>query len=556
MSFCHQPGEPPQKQGEKPAGIPDLLAALRQKIRCQAGCTEFTSPCFWVALIVLLLMATSCQLLPEPPRLATATAQAALPPTPTLEPLRLPLDGSGETAVLSTAPPDSQPNPTLTIWVNETSPAHREALETIAAGFEESHSVNVEILYVTPNLLPDLVETTAVSYTTALPDILIHPIEYTMGWAEQGILNTDAAETAVNNLGRDTFNSAALDLVSADGQAAAIPSDGYQQLLIYRTDWFDERGLDPPDNYAAMLAAAEATYDRENLRSGFVIPTESNLRTTHEAFEQIAAANGCQLINEAGEVLLTEPACSEAINFYYSIVHQFSPIGVQTDTSARNAYLEGRTGMIMAPPTILPQLAGLDADHAPTCPECSQNLRHLAENSGIITTIFGSGDTSANFGKMVNLGITNEADVETAVAFAEYWFNQGYQIWLAVESERKVPMRQGSPENPDQFFNDWGTKPLAGSDLSLTDIYGPEIVAQLKNGVTQSNRWGIPQGQGSLITNLYRELTFSVVLQEMLSGYFNTDKTIYEAYERVVELIPNYAFAVIAEPTPTPEPEA
>ena len=529
-----------------------LRDRLKRFIRC--GPIPFTSVCFWVALLVLIMIATSCQVLPEPPRLATATAQAALPPSPTPEPLVMPIDEAAAASTSSAqAFPDGQPNPSLTVWVDEKSPDHQAVVGEMIADFMETHDVNVEVMFVVPNVLPGLVET-AVS-SNSLPDIIIHPIEYTIGWAEEGVLNPNAAETAVSQLGANTFNQAALDLVSLNGQPAAIPSDGYQQILLYRTDWFDERNLDTPDNYDDMLAAAEAIYNREELRSGFVIPTESNLRTTHQAFEHIAAANGCQLINEAGEVLLTEPQCKEAIDFYYDIVHQFSPIGVQTDTSARNAYLEGRTGMIMSPPTILPQLAGLDENNVPSCPECNRNIKHLADNSGIITTIFGRNGSSANFGEITNFGITTEADMETAVTFADYWFNQGYETWLAIESERKVPLRQGTSSNPTQFLDQWGQEPLTANEQSLSDLYGNELVTQLRDGVAESNRWGIPQGQGGLVTDLYRELSLSVVLQEMLSGYFNTDKTIYEAYQRVLEFIPDYTFEVALEPTPTPEPE-
>lgn len=551
MSCCQEPNRPPEHFSD--TDTPRWRSHLKRFI--YNGPIPFRSVCFWVALIVLVLIATSCQVLPEPPRLATATAQAALPPSPSPEPMMLPIEAEpvASTSSATGSASNGQPNPSLTLWVDEKSPAHQEAVNSIIDDFMETHDVNVEVMFIAPNLLPTLVETAVTNGD--LPDIIIHPIEYTIGWAEQGILNTSAAETAVTNLSADTFNQAALDLVSVNGQPAAIPSDGYHQILLYRTDWFAERNLETPDNYAAMLAAAEAIYDPENLRSGFVTPTESNLRSTHTAFEHLAAANGCQLINEAGEVLLTDPACNEAINFYFDIVHQFSPIGVQTETSTRNAYLEGRTGMIITPPTILPQLAGLDEEHAPTCPDCNRNIKHLAENSGIITTIFGRGTTSATFGEMSNLGITNEADPETAVTFAEYWFNEGYDTWLAVESERKVPMRQGTRTNPTQYIDKWGLEPLAGSDQSLTDLYGEDVVAQLRDGVAESNRWGIPQGQGRLITDLYRDLALSVVLQEMLSGYFGTDQTIYQAYQRVLEFIPNYAFEVVLQPTPTPEPE-
>jgi multiple sugar transport system substrate-binding protein len=521
-----------------------------RRLAC-CGTTPFKSLCFWVALVVLLLIVTSCQVLPEPPRLATATARAALPPTPTPEPLLMTVEVP-ETAVTPQAPPDlsGEPNPSLTVWVNENSAAHEEAVRRIVDGFSQANDVNVEVMFISPGLLPELVETAAISETYDLPDIVIHPLEYTVGWAERGILNANAAETAVANLGRETFNQDALALVAMNGKPAAVPLDGFQQLLIYRSDWFADKNLAVPDNYAAMLAGAEAIYDPENLKSGFVIPTESNLITTHQTFEQLAAANGCQLIDGKGEVVLLEPVCLEALQFYYSIVNRFSPIGVQTDTSVLNAYLEGRTGMIMAPPSVLPQLAGLNEDNLPTCPECSRNPGHLAENSGIITQISGNGDLSANFGEIISLGITNEADPETAVAFAEYWLSEGYDDWLAVESERKVPMRNGTVADPRQFIDQWGLTPLEDSEQSLADLFGEETVTQLREGIAESNRWGIVQGQGGLITDLYRELTFSVVLQEMLSGYFNIDETLFEAYSRVLELIPDYAFTPVLEPTP------
>ena len=111
--------------------------------------------------------------------------------------------------------------------------------------------------------------------------------------------------------------------------------------------------------------------------------------------------------------------------------------------------------------------------------------------------------------------------------------------------------RWGTAGQPRQFIDNWGIIPLGDSSTSLTDIYGPEVVARLRDGIATSPRWGFRQGQGALMTDIYETLTLSIVLQEMLSGYFNTNKTIFEANVRIIDLIPNYAFAI--EPTPTPE---
>jgi multiple sugar transport system substrate-binding protein len=432
------------------------------------------------------------------------------------------------------ADPSVERAPSLNIWINETSPEHTQVLTNMMEDFHQQSGVDVSLQQVSPMLLPDLMQTAVLSDT--LPDIVLHPLEYTMAWTEEGILDPQVTGTIIDEIGRDTFDPAALALVDTGGQPAALPSDGYQQLWLYRSDWIEEAQLDPPDTYSDMLLAAETFLDRENFISGLVIPTESNLINTHRAFEHLAIANGCRLINEQGEVLLLEEACREALDFYYSIVNQFSPIGVQTDTSARNAFLEGRTAIIMSSPSILPDLV---------------ETGRLDQNTGILTDLAGSGNeaTPANFGNISYLGITRSADPQAASAFARYWFTEGYPDWLAIASERKVPMRLGTAGQPRQFIDSWGQAPISG-DESLLDLFGAETASQLREGIATTPRWGFREGQGAIVGELYKKLTFSVVLQEMLSGYFNTEKTIQEAYNRVIDLIPNYAFL----PTPTPEP--
>ncbi len=512
-----------------------------------------------ILLLLSALFATACGVdLANPPRVATATARAAAPATPTAAPLVVAAPTGEQGAVPAVAGTPAASNTELTIWVNETSPEHRAALASMANDFADRYGTNVAVQLVSPALLPELVNTAVLSGT--LPDLILHPIEYTAGWAANGVLDAGAADEVIDRLGRDTFDAAALELATVGGLVAALPSDGYHQVLLYRADWFEARGLQPPDTYSAMAAAAEGIYDREALISGLVVPTESNLVTTHQAFEQIALANGCQLIDKAGEVTILDEVCREALNHYFTTINRFSPPGVQTDTSARNALLSGRTGMIVTSPAILPDLAGLNPDALPTCAECdgTDPINYLARNTGILTAITGSatGATPAAFGNVTNLGITTAADREAAQAFAQYWFEVSYPDWLAVNPERKVPMRLGTAESPREFIEAWGTQPLAGSDLSLSDVYGPEVVAQLRDGIAAAPRWGIREGYGALVTRLYDELTFSIVLQEMLSGYFPVDTTLREAYRRTIELIPNYAFPIVEEVTPTPTPES
>lgn len=489
----------------------------------------------WAIGAAVLISTAACQTpVGTPPRLATAEA---LPPTadpvsdaPLVLPAPTPTSGPAESQL-----PNATSAPAIDVWINETSEEHRQAVQSIAADFNERTGVEVALQFINPALLPQLAATAVLSDT--LPDVILHPLEFSVSWSKEGILDPAVSDAVISEIGRETFDQGALALVDVDGQTAAIPSDGFNQLLLYRTDWFEDNRLDRPDNYADMMAAAETLFDPDSLISGLVVPTESNLINTHRSFEHLAIANGCQLIDDAGEILLLEPECSDALDFYYAIINQYSPPGVQTDTSARNAFLDGRTAIIMSSPSIIPDLV---------------QTNRLDRNTGFVTSISGdeSSAAPANFGNITYLGITPSADKESAAAFARFWFSEGYQTWLEVESERKVPMRLGTADRPSFYIDAWGSTPILQGE-SLIDIVGSEVVSQLQEGIGSSNRWGFRQEQGALVGELYEQLTFSIVLQEMLSGYFSSAKTIYEAYNRVVDLIPDYGFPII----PTPEAE-
>ncbi len=516
-------------------------------------------------LVLLLILATAalagCGLdLTNPPRLATTEAPVLAVPVsaPVYSPAPTATPGLAGGLIVGETPADLA-GTDLTVWVNEVSPEHEVMMQGLAAEFARQTGANVAVQLVSPSLLPELVNTAVLSGT--LPDIVIHPVEYTAGWAERGILDPSAGAEIVASVGADRFDPAALEMVTSSGSGvSAVPLHGYHQLLLYRADWLTDRNLAAPDDFASILAAAEATYDRDQLVSGIVVPTESNLITTQQAFEQLALANGCDLIDEQGEVRLLDDACRVALEQYYAVINQFSPPGVQTDTSARNAYLDGQTTMIMTSPSILPALAGLDPLLVPDCAECggADGAGYLARNTGIVTQLAGSdaSDAPVGFGNLTSLGVTSVADREAAMAFAEFWLEQGYEQWLSVEPERKVPMLWGTADEPRRYIEVWGTTPLPDADASLTDLFGTETVAQLRDGIASAPRWGIRQGNGPLMTKLYEDLTMSIVLQEMLSGYFNTATTAREAFRRVVMQIPTYAFSAELPPEPTPDPTA
>jgi len=481
---------------------------------------------------LLLTVATGCrQNLLEPPRLATHTAQAiaAKPTEPGLILANLPtptLESEEPQESFNTA--STSFSDTVTFWVNETSEQHAEALYSLVDSFTEASNVRIELVMISSNLLPELVSTAVVSRT--LPDLVLHPVEFSPGWADRGILDIEATSEIISELGEGTFDQTALQMVAADSGASkyyAVPINSLNMAIIYRRDWFSELGLKPPDSYDNLLVAAETLFDPEQKISGFVVSTDPAAISTQQIFEFIAAANGCELINSQGEISLIHPACLNALDFYRHLISSYSPIGMQTDASAINAYLAGRTGIIIASPEVVPAIAGLVEGSVPSCYACV-GADYLAENSGFIVNFIGSGENARqiSFQSVTGLGITTEANKHFAQMFANYWFENGYLDWLAVRPERKMPARLGNDISSTLYIDSWKNLPLDGIGLTLADLYSDLHIETLISSGDIVKRWGFSNDNGDLVSRLYEDKVFSSLLQEMLSGYFTSSQTI------------------------------
>jgi len=512
--------------------------------------SRFAQTIFLLVFLPSSLLA--CSALSTPPRLT----QTRIPvgeqsddvaffaaPTPTGDPLPSIENNEGNS---------NQLNPILTVWINETSEAHQQVLEQMTEVLDAEYGLHMEFVLIDDDRLPDIVEGAA--EVNRLPDVIIHPIEYSAGWAARGVLNAALSESIIQSLGTDTFDPASLKMARLNDQSVAIPINGHKQILIYRKDWYETLRLGEPDDFRSILQGAQAIYRSETLSaqtgisstllSGLVVPTESDLISTHQIFEHFANANGCRLVDEKGEVIILTPECVDTFEFYRELVNGYSPNDIQTDISAINAYLSGRTGMIFGSPDLLVDVAGLSAERKPDCPECLADSQFLTLNSGIQTELSGQGNnqTAVEFGHVTLMGFTSKAQPELAERFAAYWFDEGYALWLGIEPARRVPFRLGDDVDQEKFLNLWYELPISADGQTLTDVFGAEVTQNLTQNIASAPRWGVDSGQGDLIATIYKQNVIAIVLQEMLSGYFTSNQAIVASWERVIELTPGYPF--------------
>ena len=136
-----------------------------------------------------------------------------------------------------------------------------------------------------------------------------------------------------------------------------MPSESWVQLLVYRKDLFDAAGLAAPETYDDVLAAAEAL-DSEDV-AGFVGANVAGDAFTEQTFEEIGLGNGCELVDDEGEVTFDSDECVEAMEFYGQLLTDYSVTGAQDVDTTRASYFAGQAAMLIWSTFLLDELAGL-----------------------------------------------------------------------------------------------------------------------------------------------------------------------------------------------------
>jgi multiple sugar transport system substrate-binding protein len=127
------------------------------------------------------------------------------------------------------------------------------ATQDILDDFTRKTGIKTKLVAVPEDQLATLMTNAAAA--GELPDVVLGtPLDQSQQYAKEGIFDAEAAQEVVDRLGPDTFSKKALDLVSQDGVATGVPSDGWGQLLIYRKDLFDKAGLDAPQSYGDIAS--------------------------------------------------------------------------------------------------------------------------------------------------------------------------------------------------------------------------------------------------------------------------------------------------------------
>jgi multiple sugar transport system substrate-binding protein len=423
----------------------------------------------------------------------------------------------------------------ITFWLNEDVAQRVQLIQQIVNRFQDKSGIQVKVVPIGEDQLASQIQSASAAGT--LPDVM-GPLSLGLvqNLATDDLADADAANEVVDSLGRDTFSQRALSLVESDGKPMGVPSDTWTQLLVYRKDLFSKAGLQTPDTYDKILAAA--TKLKQGGQNGIVAATKAGDSFTEQTFEYFALANGCQLTDDQGTIQLTSPQCVGTFKFYDDMIKNGSAKGGQDVDTTRAAYFAGKAAMIVWSSFLLDELAGLRNDALPTCPECRSDKRFLSKNSGVVTAIKGpNGSEPTQFGEISNYAIIKDQNVDAAKQFVEFMLSDGYVDWLAVTPEGRFPARTGTKDNPKEYTEAW-SKLKAGVDTKapLSELYPPEVLEALTKSTDTMTRWGFTQGQGKIVGALAAEQPIPKALAAMLDGQLTPDAAAKQAQADVEEI--------------------
>ena len=410
----------------------------------------------------------------------------------------------------------------IKFWTTEVQPARMAKQEEMAKAFEAKTGIKVEV---TPVEEKDLgTRATAAAAAGDLPDVIYHTLQYVLPWAEAGILDVDANNDVVKDLGKDTFAPGALNMAKKGSKIAAVPVDGWTQMVVYRKDLFENADLAPPTSYANIVAAVEKL-SKQNGMFGFVAATKTDENFMSQVLEHVLLANGVNIVKKGG-IKKQGKKLKEALEFY-KVIAKASPPGELYWKQSRALYFAGNTPLIIWSPFIMDELAGL-RDSAPPTINSDPTSPELASKTGFITNFSGpSNKKGAAWADVRYFGITADADTDEAKQFIMYSMDEGYTSTLSIAPEGKFPVRRGNSSDPEAFTKAWSKLPV-GVDRKapLSDLYDPDVINNIVAGLDTANRWGVKEGELSRASKVINSQFINRITRLYIDDQIDVDEAV------------------------------
>ncbi|CNE20358.1 periplasmic sugar-binding lipoprotein UspC [Mycobacterium tuberculosis] len=205
----------------------------------------------------------------------------------------------------------------LKVWMmGDGTPEQTKFLDTVEADFKQKHpGTDVQIKYVPWPQVATTFQKAAAGGEG--PDVTELGNTDVQSHVEQGSL-ADITDQFNGWADGKTLNKTALGNDTADGKIYAVPWYGGVRGVWYRTDWFQDLGIQPPKTWADLTAAAKKVQDAKKV-PGIGIPSDQ----TNALLSFIWGNNGAVAVEDGNggwKGQLDQPQAVEAVKYYAGLV--------------------------------------------------------------------------------------------------------------------------------------------------------------------------------------------------------------------------------------------
>ena len=207
----------------------------------------------------------------------------------------------------------------------------------------------------------------------------------------------------------------------------------------------------------------------------------------------------------------TAPQCVETLRLLRRPASATTRQAARQDVdTTRATYFAGQAAMIIWSRFLLDELAGLRNDALPTCPECKRRpgvpgreQRRGHRDPGALS---GTEPAPVRRGHLVD-DHRGRRRPTPAQQFVEYMMSDGYEPWIAIAPEGKIPVRAGTDRTTHQVLDAWASCEVGRRHQgAAVGLLRPEVIDALTDGTDTCSAGRIPQGQGDLVGAIQGEL--------------------------------------------------
>lgn len=366
---------------------------------------------------------------------------------------------------------------TLTVWIMQgTNPDSEAFFDEVGKAFKKKTGAEIDVEYVQWADAHDRFVTSIAGGTT--PDVAETGTTWTAEFADAGALLPIGDKVADAGLGEDLVDGL-VESGTYDGELYGMPWYAGVRSLIYRSDVFEELGLDAPTTWDEIVAAGEAIKEAKPDMIPFAVPGDAEFGV----YPWVWGAGGEISVENDGtwESQLASPESQEGIAFYTGLAteHGFSSAGATTwnETDVLDNFTQGNVAMALqgswTPATIVQDNPDLEGKFA---------AAPIPGKDGDIAPSVLGGSHLSIFNTTKNEDLAFQfVEMMTTGEFAEKWGSEtGY-------FPGQTSLLEKSMESDDPLVKPFATQMVdGGASVPVTPTFGAVQAKKTVNAMIQA----------------------------------------------------------------------